>query len=298
MEDMLRLFLDSRRSANTRRSYAKALGQFTTHSDKELYEVSAADVVAWITKMSNDGLAPSTINQRLAALRSFYRFCNDMDNPMINPVRSSMRRPVTPYGRAGYLRPEQARALLAVIDRSTLQGKRDYALFLTFIATGRRSAEIRNLRFRDLERSGGNWILHWRGKGDKLGKAELPGQVRKAMEEYFSGMWVDREPESGDFIFVRIDPTLQAGQRGISATTVSRLLRKYARKVGISGRTSIHMLRHTAAMLRKAAGLDVQEIRDFLGHSSIQVTEIYLRHLETKPDRSWITVAGLLGLEG
>lgn len=298
MDDMLDYFLNSRRSANTRRSYEKALNQFIIASNKGLEEATAFDVSTWVNEMSSKGLASATINQRLAALRSYYKFCNEMDRPMINPVRSSLRRPMQPYGRAGYLRPEQARALLGVIDRSTLQGRRDYALFLTFIATGRRSAEIRNLRFKDLERAGEHWIMHWHGKGDKFGKIELPGQVRHALEEYFTGMWVDRQPESGDFIFVRIDPTLQAGPRGISATTVSRLLRKYARQVGVTGRIHIHMLRHTAAMLRKTAGLDVQEIRDFLGHSSIQVTEIYLRHLETKPDRSWTTVAGLLGLEG
>ncbi len=78
---------------------------------------------------------------------------------------------------------------------------------------------------------------------------------------------------------------------------VCRLLKKYLRKVGSDPtHITVHSLRHTAALLRKEAGEDLQSISSFLGHSDLSITQIYLHKIESHQDASWLKVESLLGL--
>ncbi len=76
-----------------------------------------------------------------------------MEQPLYhyNPIKAVPRPKINPYGKARCLTIDQARAFLHSIPRWTLQGKRDYALFLAYLATGRRNSEIRTLQFKDFE---------------------------------------------------------------------------------------------------------------------------------------------------
>ena len=78
---------------------------------------------------------------------------------------------------------------------------------------------------------------------------------------------------------------------------VGRLLKKYARRAGLEpAGIKVHTLRHTAAMLRKEAGDDLQSISNFLAHSSLATTQIYLHSIEGRQDVTWQKVEVLLGL--
>jgi len=78
---------------------------------------------------------------------------------------------------------------------------------------------------------------------------------------------------------------------------VCHLLKKYFHKAGIDpSRITVHSLRHTAALLRKEAGDDLESVSDFLGNSTLAVTQTYLHKIETRQDVSWFKVSSLLGL--
>ena len=83
--------------------------------------------------------------------------------------------------------------------------------------------------------------------------------------------------------------------KGITSGAFYRNLQKYFRKAGISP-SGVHILRHTAAKLRRGAGETVEDVSRFLDHSSLAGTTVYLRRLEGEQDKSWAKVAEAIGV--
>ena len=289
----LELWLGSRRCENTRRAYAAALQDLLASSGRAVYAVGRLDVAAWVEQMRGRGLAESTVQLRVSGVSSFYRYAADeggvgaVDNPAGG---RSLRRRVEPYGKAGWLSAEEARALLAAIDRSTARGLRDFALLAGYLLLGRRNSEWRGVRWGDLENRGAQgWQYRWSGKGKQDQRADLPAPVIAAVcaALYAAGRALGPE----DFVFEG-----QAG-RPIDASTARAIVKRSARLAGLDPRrVRVHTLRHTAAMLRKQAGCGLEEIMAQLGHSTLAITQIYLHSLEGRKDSSWGTVAQMLGL--
>jgi len=86
-----------------------------------------------------------------------------------------------------------------------------------------------------------------------------------------------------------------AGPRGITSGTFYARFRRYLAAAGLAP-TGLHVLRHTAAKLRREAGESVEQVSAFLDHSSLAVTTVYLRRLEGEADRAWAQVAAAIGL--
>lgn len=316
--DAIDLWLSSRPAENTRRAYRKAWEIFLAFSGKDPWEVGKADVQRWTEAMKKQGLSACTIGQRVAALSSFYSYAMDEYTTVTpdgrelplhehNPAAAKSLRPkVSPYDKAIHLSPEETRALLAAIRPTTVQGLRDRALFLTYLFTGRRNTEARSLKWGDIEENGERVWYRWSGKR-KSGRNELPSPVWRAIRAYLAAAGRLEGMRDEDYIFTAISdrarrlknvsaswkPTAQP----LSMREVGALLKKYARRAGLDARKiHVHTLRHTAAMLRKEAGDNVEEIQRFLEHSSLAITQIYLHRVEGKTDTSWAKVEALLGL--
>ena len=90
-------------------------------------------------------------------------------------------------------------------------------------------------------------------------------------------------------------PSAGAGPAGISSGTFYGRFRRYLVAAGLSP-SGLHILRHTAAKLRRDAGESIEAVSAFLDHSSLAVTTVYLRRLEGQTDRSWPMVATAIGL--
>ena len=344
------LWLNSRTSPHTRRAYASAWSSFQEHSGKLPWEITRADIARWLDAQRAAGLSASTINQRLAALSSFFTYASDVyqvtpsvagDSPLTpnNPAHSIPRLKTRSYTKSRYLSVEEARALLRAIPRHTTQGLRDYALFLTYLVTGRRNSEIRKLQYGDFEFDFSNSstkelmslrghhpeaisptegrefnpqspisnvFYRWSGKG-KSRRDQCPQIVWESIQNFLCA--ADKLPGilPDAYIFTpltdraarlpNVDPARWTRNRPLSSREVGRLLKKYARRAGLNpSKIRVHTLRHTAAMLRKQAGDDIDQISSFLGHSSLSTTQIYLHRLSGQSDSSWLRVAELLGL--
>jgi integrase/recombinase XerD len=311
------LWLDSRPAPNTRRAYSKAWQLLIDFTLKSPWELGRADLALWVEHLRARGLSPETIQQRLAAISSFFTYVTktftfvdpsgrEQSLHHFNPALAVPRPKVNPYDKAGYLTPEQARLFLRTISRNTLQGLRDYALFLSYLATGRRNTEIRTLQYKNFEQSASQVWYRWQGKGRRR-RDQCPNPVWQSIQAYLdaSGRLPTILPD--DYIFIALNQnalhlpnvnTLPAlPTQPISMSMVGRLAKKYARRVGLDpSAITVHTLRHTAAMLRKHAGEDIGQISLFLGHSSLSVTQIYLHKVEGRPDTAWLKVEALLGL--
>lgn len=313
------LWIESRRSVNTQRSYRKAWNDFMAHCGKLPWVIGKADVARWVDSMKALKLSDCTIQQRLAAISSFYSFAMEeytlvradgKEVPLhhINPAGGKCFRPkIDPYGKAIYLSTREARALLQGIRQDTLQGLRDYALFLTYLFTGRRNSEVRTLQWGAFTQAGGRVWYGWSGKGKKDQKNEMVPPAWLAITAYLKAAGKLDTIQESDFIFTALSdratrlPNVNKDSwntnRAISMREVGRLLKRYAKRAGLDPKkVHVHTLRHTAAMLRKEAGDDVEKICAFLGHSSLAITQIYLHKVEGQKDESWAKVESLLGL--
>jgi integrase len=86
-----------------------------------------------------------------------------------------------------------------------------------------------------------------------------------------------------------------AGERGITDSAFYSRFRRYLWAAGLAP-SGLHVLRHTAAKLRRDAGASIEAVSSFLDHSSLAVTSVYLRRLEGETDRTWPDVASAIGV--
>lgn len=236
--------------------------------------------------------APSTFNQRLAVLSSFYTFAKKRG--LLggeNPIDLVERRPVQGYASAEALRACDVKSRLAAIERATLEGQRDYAILAVALAIGRRVAELAALRWRDLRIDGERVRLHFaRTKGGKTIADILPAGVSRALVGYLHTLY---GAELGDLapdapIWLRLDRAAN-GREALTARSLERISRQ---RLGVH----FHGLRHTFARTMEDSGAKVSEIQGRLGHSSLQTTGRYLAALRSAENPHAEKVAELLGL--
>jgi site-specific recombinase XerD len=279
------------RSGSTRtvESYARMLWPFFRVTTPD--QVRSADVLAYAHGIGASGRTPSsaTIGARIACLSSFYRFTIRMGLLTANPC-DALERPRTIQALARGYTSDEVRRLLAVIP-DTVRGRRDRAIVLVLVLTGRRRAEVLNLRAADLSLEGETTFYSYRGKGGKRGRRELPRPAVEAIRATLADAGKDLATMAPD------ESLWQAGVSvsGITSGSFYGRFRRYLRMAGLAP-TGLHVLRHTAAKLRRDAGASIEAVSSFLDHSSLAVTSVYLRRLEGTADGMWADVAVAIGV--
>lgn len=277
-------------SRRTVESYARMLWPFLS-SVGSPDAVTPAHVLAWAHGVGASGREPSgaTVGARIACLSSYFRFLIRMRVATANPC-DALERPRSEAAPARGLTAEQVRQLLAVMPDSVV-GRRDRALMVTFVLTGRRRTEILSLTARDITLEGETAFYSYRGKGGKRGRRELPTPAYHAICASLAdvGMSVSSMPPGAS-----IWPADWSG-RPMPGGTVYARFRRYLRQAGLAP-TGLHLFRHTAAKLRRDAGESIEAVSAFLDHSSLAVTTVYLRRLEGESDQRWAHVAAAIGV--
>ena len=203
-----------------------------------------------------------------------------------------LERPRTSPSPPRGLSAEEVRRLLAVIP-DTPPGLRDRAIILTLVLTGRRRAEVFRMTAGDLSFENEICFYAYRGKGGKSGRRELPrpalDALRPALAAYGKDLGVMAPSES-----LWPSPAATNGEGLRSATFYGRF-RRYLQKAGLPP-AGLHILRHSAAKLRRDAGESIEDVSRFLDHSSLAVTTTYLRRLEGQENLGWGRVAEAIGV--
>ena len=176
-----------------------------------------------------------------------------------------------PRPLVGFLTRPEIEALLAAPDRNTWLGRRDHALLLTVLQTGLRVAEVTSIRQRDVNLGTGAHV-----RCDGKGRKERCTPLTKPTVIVLTA-WIRAQGEDSASILF---PTARGGR--LSADAVQRLVAKYALLARTkcpslaTKRVSPHVLRHTTAMELLQAGVERTLIALWLGHESIETTQIYL----------------------
>jgi integrase/recombinase XerC len=278
-------------SRRTVESYSRMLWPFFADLGKTPERVKPGDVLGWVHGIGRSGRTPSstTIGARIACLSSFYRFLIRMGLVVSNPT-DAVERPRSVQSVARGHSAEEVRRLLAVVP-GTVAGRRDRAILLTLVLTGRRRTEVIDLRAGDLSVEGEAAFYAYRGKGGKRGRRELPRPAYAAICATLADAGMELSSMApGESLW-----QAPARQEGVTSGTFYSHFRRYLRAAGLAP-TGIHVLRHTAAKLRRDAGESIEDVSAFLDHSSLAVTTVYLRRLEGQQDRAWREVADAIGV--
>jgi integrase len=271
VQAMLRkMVLDSVQSPHSRRNYAKALDHLFAFCSGQ--PLSRALFMEWRAGM--EALSPSTVNVRLSAVRKMVGEARR--NNMIGSEEAASLTDIPNIRQQGtrlgnWLTREQAKELLAVPDRSTLKGKRDYAILALLIGCALRRHELANLYIEEVQLRENRWVIaDLRGKGGRVRTVAVPVWVKQAINAWTTAASL----EEGKLL----RPVLKSGKvvgESLSDWAVWSVVETSAREIGIE-RFGAHDLRRTCAKLCRKNGGDLEQIKFLLGHSSIQTTERYL----------------------
>jgi len=237
-------------------------------------DLDASLIGAFLDHLEHErGNSVRTRNSRLAAIHSLYRFAA-LSHPehaaliqrvLAIPSKRGIRTDVS------FLERSEINALLAAPDQTRWIGRRDYALLVTAVQTGLRVSELTGLCCGDVTLGKGANV-RCLGKGRKARCTPLNPSTVAVIR-----VWLD---ERGGGARDPLFPT--SGGRPLGRDTVAKLVTKYAdvaRKYcpSLENKTvSPHVLRHTTAMALLHGGTDVTVIDMWLGHESIETTQIYI----------------------
>ena len=240
----------------------------------QIEDLDAALITAFLDHLEHERAnSPRTRNARLAAIHSMFRFAALRHPEHAALISRVIAVPTKRFDRAivTYLTPEEVNALLAAPDRSRWIGRRDHALMTVAIQTGLRVTELTSLRCQDAHLGTGPHIQA-SGKGRKQRATPLTSQTVAVLREWLK----ERDGQPGQPLF----PTSRG--RPLSRDAIALLVTKHASAASRSCPTlqnkkvSPHVLRHTAAMNLLHAGVDSTVIALWLGHESVEATQIYL----------------------
>src|SRR5581483_6694933 len=260
-----RLVLDAVSSPHTRRSYNLVLSRFLAwYQAAGALGLTKATVQRYRSELEGQGLAPSSLNVHLSAIRKLAG--EAADNGLLAPelaagiakIKGAKRLSL----RAGnWLTPEEATALLNAPDRSTLIGLRDRAMLALLVGCGLRRAELVSLDLERIQLRDSRWVLPvLAGKGNRIRTVPVPAWVKVVVDE-----WLDcAEIQTGP-VFRPLNKAGRVLDGRISEDTVWSVVREYGARLGKPG-FGPHDLRRTCAKLCRISGGDLEQIQLLLGH--------------------------------
>jgi site-specific recombinase XerD len=212
-------------------------------------------------------------NTRLAAVRSFFRFVAMNEPAYLHHCQKILAMPSKRYVRrtVAFLDHPEIEALLAAPDRATWIGRRDYAILLVALQTGLRASELINLR-RDDVVTGTGAHVRCEGKGRKQRCTPLRRETLQVLET-----WLE---ERGGADSAPLFPTIRGGI--LSRDALEHIVRRHSLSASrscpslVGKRVSPHVLRHSTAMELLQHGVDQSVIALWLGHESVETTQVYM----------------------
>ncbi len=223
----------------------------------------------YLSELRTINLSRSTINRKLACLRTFMKYLIKIDEIEVNYARL-IRSPKENRKLPHFLTEIEVQKLIAAPEISTPTGLRDRAIIEILYSTGVRVSELCGLSIDDIKLEREVAIVH--GKGDKERMVFLGSYSLKSLTEYLAQREYFRPFE--DAVFVN-----KHGGR-LSDRSVRNILDKYATEAGIVQKISPHVLRHSFATHMLNHGADLRDLQELLGHASLAATQIYT-HVST-----------------
>jgi site-specific recombinase XerD len=266
------LVLNSVRSPLTRAAYSKALDEFLVWCQGKPF--TKATVSEYRVMLEQRELAPSTINQKLSAIRKLATEAADnglMDSQLaagISRVRGAKSQGV----RTGnWLTKHQAECLVNSPDVATVKGKRDRAILALMIGCGLRRNEVAQLDFDHVQMRDARWVIvDMIGKHGRVRTVPMPAFAKAAIDA-----WSTASGVASGRVFRGVNKGDNLAGDSLDPQGVWRVVEKYRERAG-APQLAPHDLRRTFAKLAHKGRAALEQIQLALGHASILTTERYL----------------------
>ena len=273
-DELRRAVLNGVAAENSKRNYALALDELAAFCAERQQPVSRALLLEYKAAVLARDLSASTVNVKLSAIRKLVDEAKRAG--VISAEEASQMSDIPNIRQRGtrlgnWLTTKQAKELLAVPDRSTLKGKRDYVILGLLTGCALRRNELATLDVETIRIREGRWVLaDMEGKGRRIRTIAVPVWVKQGINAWTSAAGVDEG---------RLLRSIRKGGKkigaGLSDWAVWSVVEQSAKQIGIE-HFGAHDLRRTCAKLCRKSGGDLEQIKFLLGHSSIQTTERYL----------------------
>ena len=267
----------------TRKNYKRKIElwfRWLSGNKIDLRSATTKHVVAYKDHLIATHHSLFTANGYMVVIKLFYKYCERKrycDN-IAQGVRSGFR--MTGKNKLP-LSMEQARELLNRVDVSTIKGKRDKLAIALMLFNGLRTCEVERINIEDITTRENVPVLYLQRKG-KLDKNDMVVLHPKAME-YFEDYISVREFDVREPLFISHRDCDKGQVVRLSRQAVARMVKKRLRAMGINDRKySAHSLRHTFGSLLIEQDVDMEDVRELMGHSSTMVTKIYVELVQQR----------------
>lgn len=273
----------------TIKAYKIDLKQFRTHIPVSLPHLITQEMLEMFIAMLHQTYKPKTAKRKIASVRSYFRYLEYREHIKTNPfakIQTRFREPVT---LPKIIPLHLIETLLSTLydqrssAKNNLQRKyilRDIAVIELLFCSGMRISELCSLKPADINLHDKCILIH--GKGAKERMIHIGNDnVVSILSEYQNEYHPEIE-KSGYFFVNRL-------KKRLSEQSVREILNKYTAMAGISLHITPHMFRHSFATYLLEADVDIRYIQEMLGHSSINITEIYT-HVAIDKQKSILSV--------
>ncbi len=265
------LEFEKRSSDYTLVSYRCDLEQFISFSSEFGFEsvkdITRKHIRNWVVKMVNEGLAPKSVGRKITSLKSFYKFLMREGEVEFNPV-DGIPLPKIPKRLPVFVRDSEMDLLLDKIPfANDYDGVRDNLILELFYGSGMRLSELVNLKDRDFDL--GEGVVRVTGKFNKDRIIPLYMSLKEKVSHYIC--------VRNETFGLTISDSFFLTSKGVKIyhKLVYRIVKKYLSLVTTLHKKSPHVLRHSFATSLLNAGADLNAIKELLGHSNLNATEVY-----------------------
>lgn len=266
------LLLEKNYSKLTVTAYQKDLKHFSEyiqaeHSSNTLKTVNYSHIRNWIVSLVNLGITNRTINRKVSALNTYYKFLLKVSDIDSNPLSKHRALKTSKKIQIPFSETEISLALDTMTFKDLFESSRNKFIIELFYSTGMRRIELVELKLSSIDLQ--NKTIKVRGKRNKERILPLLSSVIKTADTYLKQRSQLEQISDHDILFLTKKGTK------IYEKLVYRIIKDYFSVIATKVKKSPHILRHSFATHLLNQGADLNAVKELLGHSSLAATQVY-----------------------
>ena len=257
-------------SDNTMQAYLRDLSHFVVFLNqrgvRDAVDASNGDALSYMMDLKSRNMSKSTVNRKLASLRTYYDFLIKDGYIKVNPT-DNIKSPKIEKKKIEFLSIEEIEKILSLPD-DTPKGKRDKAILELLYATGIRATELIEMKLDDVNMRMG--FVKCKGDHSKARIIPMGRICRTALENFVFDIRPEMAKDDSKYLFVNYN-----GQQ-LTRQGLWKILKEYGEEAEISIGLTPQVIRNSFAVHMLQNGADVKSLQELMGHEDIAATQAYL----------------------